>query len=307
MKRYFIIILLVSLNFCIYSQKYYQIPDTLSSWDVAYSTYPEDNLTNLVRYESYGDTIVNQKSYIKIYTTIKTSYYGVFYNPKVPAPHVDSTKSFYGLIRNTNEGKAFVILDSIEYILYDFSLKINDSINVSRYKNYDFYLKVINIDTLIINGTSRKRLELSQLPLGGFNLPTYWIEGIGSVNGLFSNQCCTEYGSGSLLCFKVQDTILFSPTGECYNFSTNINTNHLTQDIKIYPIPVIDKSVVIIPQNPNYNFINIYDIYLRKTSQAVILNKNEYIIDHNQYTPGIYFVEIIDSKGNRLTKKIIVE
>lgn len=303
MKKYYLIFFIFfSIEFSILSQKYYQIPDTLASWDIEYKDLSVSNLTNFVRYESLGDTIVNQKSYIKIYSTIKTSYYIQFYNPNVPIPHIDSTISFYNLIRNANDGKVFVNNGSYEYLLYDFSLNVGDSV----FMNGNYFLKVLNIDSIQILGNYRKRLKVNPSPIGDFGQATYWIEGIGGIGGLFSNTCCGEFYSSWLDCFKVHDSVYFSP-GNCNVIWTNINIEKDNQEIKIYPLPIVDKSFVIIPMTISPKTINIYDIYLRLILQSTITNKNEYIIYRNKLLPGIYFVEIIDIKGNRMIKKIIVK
>jgi len=313
MKKILLTFLLsIILKFCIYSQQYYQIPDSLASWDCVFEDYFNPGVYDLKRYESKGDTIVNQKSYIKIYSTLKVTYNRadpIHPNPYIIKP-IDSTKTLYRLLRKTNDQKVFEIIDTTEYLLYDFSLKINDSLKIPKTDIY--YYKVINIDSIQINNSYRKRIEVITNFNGGFDFNYYWIEGIGCTSGLFAEESIQgEFSNWYLSCFKIDSIVNFSQGNyPCYDFSNQslqVKNNVIINDIIIYPVPIVDISHVIFSNNHKYRYFNIYDVNLRKIIDSNVTNMSEAIINRIYFKPGIYFVELIDYAGNRSTRKINVE
>ena len=93
----------------------------------------------------------------------------------------------------------------------------------------------------------------------------------------------------------------------CSNFATNENINTTNNDIKIFPIPVVDKSYIEFPQFNKYKSLSIYDVTQKKIFESDLSNNTNYILDRNNFKSGLYFVTITDKENNTTIKKIVIE
>jgi hypothetical protein len=92
-----------------------------------------------------------------------------------------------GYTRTSGEKVYFKFIDGMEYMIYDFGLKVGEScycymcgIGLDKYT-------ALNVDTITIDGIKRKRIQVYAESLSGF--PSYWIEGIGSNLNPFLYYC----------------------------------------------------------------------------------------------------------------------
>lgn len=204
MKKLFAYWLFISIGFCGYSQQYTPFPASDAIWSV-----------NIDKFAVQGDTTINSKLYKKYYRTNGDSTF-VFEN-----------STYYAAVReDTNKRIWGIKHDAVtERLLYDFSLEIGDTTYVFPYEDYNNWvldsvgLIVIDIDSVPIDTTFRKRFKISTLnyirdqPEWVYE---YWIEGIGSTVGLFS-QGTFEPGIVDvvfyeLLCYQENDfTEYFTP------------------------------------------------------------------------------------------------
>jgi len=236
--------------------------------------------------------------------------------------------TYKGAIRDNQNGKVFFIPknDSVEVLLYDFSVNVNDSLVVytEGLGNPDTVkLKVTAIGSTIVNGTTRKTLMIEN--------GAEWIEGIGCSVGLFidprvnmnvSNFICV------LHCMSHNDTSMYyAPT---INYTTNywpsggfsgagelnpgtaapcdlaLSMNELLQNensISAFPNP--STGIFQITMNDKtYSRYEIINILGEVILNSQIVNSTAKI-DLSAYDNGIYFVKVIDDKGISTTKKII--
>lgn len=124
-------------------------------------------------------------------SVINNVRYQIVYN------HID--KQFVGLFReDTLARKVYRYSSRGEHIQYDFSLSLGETVTVNLfyYRMPTLAMRVMNVDTVELNGVKRKQLYLK----GG---PSYdefyvtWIEGCGSTQGLlyddYDRYCFDHY------------------------------------------------------------------------------------------------------------------
>ena len=186
-----------------YSQNYIPIPDSSAYWRLSDATALESFRVDSVK----NDTNINTIDYVKLF------YY-----------------SYYiGAYRNDTVGKKifFIPVDSIqEYLLYDFSLKVNDSVKVIRRKQLwpayplSFVVVQLLVDSLTnktIGPKIHKRIFLKNLSYLGF-VDYMWTEGVGSDDGIISY---SEYPGPYLYCMSYKDTVYYF-----YNFQLAQESNY---------------------------------------------------------------------------------
>ena len=76
-------------------------------------------------------------------------------------------------------------------------------------------------------------------------------------------------------------------------------------ELKLYPNPTNENIKIITTKNLKYSNITILNesgMNIQKIESESIKNST---IEFSQYNPGLYFIQIQDSTGNKITKKII--
>lgn len=131
------------------------------SWYVIYhnNSCPGFDCTFTYLYSIGRDTLINNIQYKEILET----------SGKESPIHTET----YGYARETNDKKVYLLKNDIERLYYDFNIKIFDTVN-----NW----QLIDIETIEISNIIRKKLFLKSICTSD---STYWIEGIGSIDGLF--------------------------------------------------------------------------------------------------------------------------
>jgi hypothetical protein len=191
MKKVMIYLLLVCST-VIYAQKYVPFPTNNAQWNVKYkheSDYSPIKTLTVLNYSIKGDTIINSKTYKKVYGGID--------NKKIKGGIREENKRIYYLDINNSGGYLSMIKPLTneikncvkqqirnlngEFLLYDFNkTKIGDTLFVFPWGNISAI--ITNIDSVLIQNSYRKRYEYNALWHG----KDYVIEGIGSVKqGLF--------------------------------------------------------------------------------------------------------------------------
>jgi len=181
MKRLIIISIVLLNTFVINAQKYTPFDFENGIWtDVYYVKnglygQPTDYYST---YYTKGDTIINKKKYYKLYYEY------------LPVPSLGSAQKpltiFWGVIRNDTLQRQVKVLklensspiDSIERVLYDFNLKIGDTIYDNSYE----MAKIISIDSIEICGIFYKRFKTNKECFGykySDSSKVALIEGIG--------------------------------------------------------------------------------------------------------------------------------
>jgi hypothetical protein len=215
MKSYLLLILILCC-ITLKAQTYHPFPTKNAMWTEMYLKPIFDDSPRNV-FHGYRikdqDTTINGKHYFKIFH---------FYNPDF------SDEKLCGGIREVNKRVYYYVIDSLSYIgdldylplkteflLYDFSLNVGDSISSDTFRitlaDYPGYLKFIKIDSVQFGNEYYRTFQFGrQFSLNPVHEP-FWIEGIGTFNGLLypiGDKC--ECGSGStLICFSKENNNIY--------------------------------------------------------------------------------------------------
>lgn len=290
-----LVVIFFSLSVFGSSQNYYPFPDSNAIWNHYFEIGESKSYTNTSMYYSYGlmgDTTINAISYSKLYEFSDTVFNS--YAEYLGGLREDTLRKVY------YTGKDFWGGDfADEILLYDFSKNIGDTIE------YGIWGETIiqDIDSVLIGNNYRKRYYVDSY---GYD---FFIEGIGSIHGLLSpiTEIPTKtYTFWELVCYKQNDTVLFinSNYNRCFPILDNIELmdKTITENIKIYPNPVIDISVIELSnlQTGNYK-IEIYNPLGITIFTKSISSDSNIEIRRNDLLPGLYMYRLI--KNNRIIKK----
>ena len=248
----------------------------------------------------YGDTVINEKEYKKMYISLKE-------NPIFP--HDWSLHSF---MREDENKKVWQLKSSYwgdlwEELLYDFSLEIGDTVQSAA----NCYVIVEDIaDEIMHNGDVRKVFRFSKNCFYedddySFIMEDYWVEGIGSNYGLlipFGSELTG--GFYELLCFHENDGLIFfnEEYKTCYKSSVGINT--YDNRINIFPNPTTNVFNIENIDNLNIRAISIFNIQGQMIRQYDI---NSTQLDVSNISSGLYFIKIFTSGGECIVKKVIID
>ena len=289
--------LLLNVNIISYSQEIFPLANakwTEVFWDGS----------DLIQYSSYvlqGDTTIDDVSRSKLYYIwdinrrdsllvgfIHTQGSTVFYRQESDYMGADACDEYYRK----------------DYPLYTFSLSVGDKLNGCYHDCY-----VSNIDSIELGGVSRKRITYRDSDCEYCQDCDQWIEGMGSINGLFygKKKVKTSETSNNFVCFTLNDELVYlNPMfSECP--VTHFNS-----------IPEVKKNSLIVFSNPMNSTVTVQFGQPLKLIQIFNLNgillcerpcNGELsVVVHNQsLSSGIYFVKCILQNGNVETKKLFIQ
>ncbi len=271
------------------------------------TTFPVDNAVWTVGYVGFGGPITFEKFCITGDTLIKSKTYkkiqhfrftdSMIYDIKQMPPIRDDGQKWYISIPDSAN----------EQVLYDFTAKRNDTITTFCYMGLAQNLmpaKVVvdSIDSIFIYNTYRKRWVVNSL--GG--IKDIWVEGIGSLNGLFYPAESSFDNDHFLLCFWEEDTLLYNIANSYPGYETMCDnapitalpTITATAKFSIYPNPandwyVLDMSGLKRSKYP-YSFIT-FDALGRKVSQIRNIQIGINRFETDGLAPGYYFYHIVSN------------
>ncbi len=303
MKKLIIIIISIILVKTSISQVYQPFPTSNAIWSVSN-----------IKFAIYDDTLINSNTYQKYYYQFDTTNFTF-----------DINKSkYFASLREYNKKIFIVPKDSLnEYLLYDFNINLNDTIEhvsytglavenseiyIDKYNNYKSV--VIQIDSIQIDNDYRKRFKMKSL-INTFTYDEYWIEGIGSTYGLpFTGfRLIPDYPIYNLLCFHKDNNLIYQSSNNqnCFeklflNVNENLNTNF---DLKIFPNPFSEFFEII-----NENNMSEYQILLFSNEGKIIWkstfnNEKRLVFNNINLQSGIYYLKLIKNNRVLINKKLI--
>lgn len=298
MKKIKIIILLMGLHLIIKAQPYVPMPTTKAVWTMLTTSF--SNPAGAFKYGMYGDTIINNVSYKKIYENWDFNF------------NVASSNTYYrGAIREFGK-KVFKVNPGTitEGILYDFNLAIGDTArSIDLYGNV-LKKKVTGFNFIVYNGIMHRKWILQ----GG----EYWLEGIGSSYGLFNSLWQGFDWCSTLVCMSIDGTVQYNTTTfGCYNAASPYNCdggfvgiNELLIDNSrsiIYPNPFSNSAILKTSIELNNATLKVYDILGQEVLTLAHLSGQEIKIIKGNLNSGNYYYHL-SQNGNLVSKgKFILE
>ena len=212
MKCYLSITFLLLTGFALKAQTYYPFPTKNTIWTEGYySPYPDTYKTFHCFALKDGDTTINGKLYHKLYHSNDT----IFTEDKLCGGIREDNKKIYYYSIDSLPYQYIGIQTGSEVILYDFTLKLGDTIrnNLFRISHPD-KLIVFIVDSILI-GTQYRKTYTFGYPNASKALPwATWVEGIGSLRGLLfaTGDLPTSGVWNDVICFRQDYNILYHDT-----------------------------------------------------------------------------------------------
>ncbi len=206
--------------------------------------------------------------------------------------------------RTDDSSRVYINSYANEYLAYDYSLDVNDSVAIEP---GFVYLVVDFIDSIILeNGERRKRLALrcsfDDDPLHGWGY-TYWIEGLGGdrgVNDSYLEFCAIDADAMYTLCISRNDSLLYKNPefDSCWYLA-------------VATIPVKEDPVVIFP-NPTKDIIQLTGVpdqilvTIWNETGDLISRQSGTTIDLKNEPAGIYFISVsLPGNRNQFIRRVI--
>lgn len=299
MKFYILIIFcLLLLKFGL-TQEYHPLVEENKKWYIL-----ETGLANYYQssiYKCESDTVIGQEIYQIVYISGDES------------PEIWSK---FGFIKEDENHKVYFSLyrpDQPSYfepeLLYDFSAQINDSLSITSIlynEPYPLDIVITAIDSVWVEGSFRKRTWYDCA-----YQDNYWIEGIGSNNGLVALgfYCAIACPTCDLQCVKYQDLTIYPDgfTGSC--FYVGIDDYSIeSEKFKVGPNPSSDFFFVI-PQTQEKSLIlfELYNSMGEKVNEVKLNDSPTTPIKINTFESGIYLYLITDENKVLQQGKLIVK
>ena len=194
------------------------------------------------------------------------------------------------------------IVGDYELLIHDFGLTIGDTF-LSKNSDIDpgTLLTVTNVDSLILNnGVARKRITLNCES----NSTITWVKGIGNtVNPLASTiMSCDSVDNELLLCYSEFNQTLYEGDHDYESCWINTDVEEIPEsEIKLYPNPVND--ILYIEAKTAINVARVYNFQ----GQLILEKIEDSSLELHNLNTGMYFLHIVNSKGQEYSKKIIIE
>ena len=304
-----LLVLAVVMSINLSAQISKNIVDTTKQWNVA------RHQTNGIFTSSYKigakDTVVNEKQYYQLLQGFGYDTLSQYYNEW----------KFIDWIREEG-GRVFILTNEFiesdynffsgkyptEYLLFDFNLRLGDTIMLYREHNIAPEARiggsavVVSEDSVEVESVRLKKIVLR------YDLSPYdeevWVEGIGSNRGLITSGVFPYDRYFSLLCVKQNDNLVFineieNPNKECF---IHVGMDECDEEkIEIFPTIVDDFLYISSAQFPLQ--IQIID-YMGKVHQVKECYDQNYLNVKGLRT-GIYFLKIF--ANNKVVVKQVIK
>lgn len=198
-----------------------------------------------------------------------------------------------------------------ESLLYDFSLSIGDSVEITDDLGLPCTLVVTQTDSLTLADMQpyrRLKLRSAGDPDGSFFGFVEWVEGMGSLYGplYYGGFCATDFGE-SLLCFFQQGQRLYhdSERETCARFLTSITEATPSAAPIVYPNPSQGLLSISLPANHDKPLtFYLYDSSGRLIQQLDIQDSIT-AVSLQAWPAGTYFYRIAKGEVTRYSGSIV--
>jgi len=310
MKNLFILSMLLFMLMTGYGQTntYHPFPDS-SFWRV--DAWAQDNFTGCQEdyyYDYYfdGDTIINGSLHKKLFRSPVLIIRQGGGTPCYVWPWA-TFSGYMGALGDDSLGnKSFFVFpdQNTDTLLFDYNLAVGDTIR--GYLPANCTITINSVDSVLIGTQFRKKWNFNTCN----ECPGYFIQGIGSDNGLIewlntSGPCLTN-----LICVKDSSTTLFytgynSAVGcELVTYAEEIFK--VSSKIHVFPNPFSEQTMLK-PDKPLKNAVlTVFNFYGQEVKQMSNLTGQTLIFDRNNLASGLYYFRLTDCKKTVATDKFFI-
>lgn len=291
--------LFIFLSFSILnSQEYVPLLDNYNEWQVTSCYF--GCITD--GYYTDGDTIVDGYDY-----KILDGYHYIS-RTMLLREVVLEKKVYLNFIQETG---------NTEYLLYDFSLNIGDSIDMKNpispfLENAGYY----NLDSIIpkplVDGNEYRHYYLS--PSESNNVSennAIWVEGAGSLSIINAPSGYPDInGVGHLSCSYKNGNYFYSnldSIDSCEQIIILSNQDNSDPFSKIIVINSQVQGICKLINVENVKIIDVFDINGKRIESFTNYNNKQFEFDTSMYQTGIYFIKLYSNQLKKKTIKIFIE
>ena len=295
MKKLLLILSLSLVVPCL-AQDYKPLLDNINEWHVTTCYY--GCLTDI--YYTDGDTIVDGKNYkiLDGYHFISRTF--------LLREELETRKVYLNFIQTSRNE---------EYLLYDFSLNVGDSIDIknpiSPFPTDAGFYKVDSIDYQeLADGNEYRHFNLSPTPSNTISSTTaVWIEGVGSLSLINAPGGYPDInGAGHLSCFFKNGELFYSNLDSISGCEPVILSNDIGYSSleKVALNTVIKDGQCQMYHTENIRLLDIFDLHGRKLSEMKTNGQEQLSLDFSNYSKGIYLVVAYSAKFEKKVFKVLV-
>lgn len=284
--------------------EYVPFPTTNAIWSEMFyyygnnPNYPDDTMS--VKHALFNeDTVIYGRTYHKLFRVSDT----------IPLPE---NAVLEGFIREENKKVFFHAPhydEWFESLLYDFNAKVGDIIVVQLPITGE--VRIYDIDTILINGKLRKKFHVD---FGeDFDFGIKWIEGIGSIYGLFWPGDFPLNQTTELLCLHENSELIYynKHYNTCYpdfpntDDTTSIINKAAKNTLLVYPNPATATITIELPGIATGNLTIIgLDGRIMLTENISIDHKQAISVAH--FKNGIYVVQLTSYTNNSIYRNYLI-
>lgn len=294
---------------------YHPFPTHDAIWKEEIHSYiPQTTAMSCKHYQNEiaGDTTVGSYLYHKLRSRGYSWPYWYCGNPYYTPAYFDG---YIGAFRQDSALKKVYFLQpgqATDTLLLDFDLHLGDTLP-KTYNNYQTgFLTVTLVDSVLINGSYRRRFGISGYGFGGPDTNfVYLVEGIGSTFGLI-NLIHTSWevpNGSSLECFMLNGLTVYPDTGfNCSLVSINEYERNASPEVTISPNPFSNSTQISLNRNYQNISLELYDIQGKLMMQNEYADCDKIILNRNGLNNGMYFLRItLDGKWVETRKMLVSE
>lgn len=311
MKRHFIFIsmllLVLKIGLC-QTNIYHPFPDS-SFWRV--DAWASDNFTGCQEdyyYDYYfdGDTIINGSSHKKLFRSpVLIMRQGG--GPPCYAWPWATFSGYMGALRDDSlSDKSFFVFpdQNNDTLLFDYNLEVNDTIK--GFISENCLMKIASIDSVLIDAQYRKKWNFDTCNEGS----GYFIQGIGSDNGLIEWLNSSGFNFTHLICVKDSSGILietgFNSAIGCQLVTTVEEISNASFKVEIFPNPFYEQTTLRLDKPLKSAVLEIYNAYGQKVKQIDNLTGQAIILHRDNLISGLYFFRLIDCMETIAVDKFLI-
>jgi hypothetical protein len=307
-KQLLVLLLILVLPFILKAREYHPFPTKNTVW--AEFFYPGGgHYPNMYHYFSLkdNDTIIKDNHYQKLYF----SYDTIFTEDKLCGGLREENKRVYYYSIDTLTCLNRPMPVDSEVILYDFNLKLGDTITGPKFRVRNPGKLILNkIDSMFIDNEYRDVYTFGY-PAGDIIKEAQWVEGIGCLRGLMADigYIFNNDMKSDLICFIQDQNVLYHfyyyYNDQCYNKNPDaVQLIRSSSKIKIIPNPVCSSARIEF-EKPDYQKLIISDQSGKKLMEYNLEGKQSIVIDKGELLDGLYLLSVYDKAGTIQTLKII--
>lgn len=193
--------------------------------------------------------------------------------------------------------------EHLEIKWYDFELNVGDTATLPYIggwvQNGPMTAVVVSTDSIVVEGTTRTRINLEPLPPHEGFCPFSWIEGVGSTAGPFHLPGDCPETEQVLACYRYEDN--FSPS--LYGNSCpplGLGSKHPVSAVKIFPNPASKDWQITSSQR--INTVMVFDATGQEVRVAITGEENRLHLNIQNLPLGVYIIKIHTEAGTFIGK-----